>query len=138
MSKQLKKSNKAIVGRVKTILLPHKYMPAQTSSFSEIDHKTYSPVAFFTKIITIKNSLKCETKIKKSFTKILTKILIVKMVLTLRVKLPCRKCTILIVREIFVLSFIVSEKKYKKRWTMHWRSDLKIKKQFIVSAFSLA
>ena len=28
----------------------------------------------------------------------------------LRVKLPCRKCKILNVREIFVLSFIVSEK----------------------------
>ena len=48
------------------------------------------------------------------FTKILTIILSVKIVLTLRVKLPCRKCKILIVREIFVLSFIVSEKNRKK------------------------
>jgi hypothetical protein len=47
------------------------------------------------------------------FTKILPIILCVKIVLTLRVKLPCRK--ILNVREIFVLSFIVSEKKRKNR-----------------------
>ena len=69
MSKQLKKSNKAIVERVKTILLPHKYMPAQTSSFSEIVHKTYSPVVLFTKFLTIKNCRKCKTKMKKSFIK---------------------------------------------------------------------
>ena len=63
-------------------------------------------VALFTKILTIKNCRKCKTKIKKSFTKILTIILIsVKTVLTLRVKLPCRKC------KIFVSSFVVSEKK---------------------------
>ena len=59
----------------------------------------------------MKNCRKCKTKIKKSFTKILTIILSVKIVLTLRVKLPCPKCKILIVREILVLSFIVSEKK---------------------------
>jgi hypothetical protein len=47
------------------------------------------------------------------FTKILKIILSGKIVLTLRVKLPCRKCKILNVREIFVLSFIVSEKKKK-------------------------
>ena len=70
------------------------------------------PVALFTKILMIKNCRKCKTKIKKSFTKILTIILSVKIVLT--VKLPCRKCTILNVREIFVLSFIVSEKIEKK------------------------
>ena len=70
----------------------------------------HNSVALFTKMITIKNCRKCKTKIKKSFTKILTIILSVKIVLTLRVKLPCRKCKILIVREIFVLSFIVSEK----------------------------
>ena len=54
----------------------------------------------------------------KSFTKILTIILSVKIVLTLRVKLPCRKCKILNVRETFVLSFIVSEKIEKEdgRW----------------------
>jgi hypothetical protein len=57
---------------------------------------------------------KCKTKIKKSFTKILTIILSVKIVLTLRVKLPCPKCKILIVRKILVLSFIVSEKNRKK------------------------
>ena len=91
------------------------------------------PVALFTKILTIKNCRKCKTKIKKSFTKILTIILSVKIVLTLRVKLPCPKCKILIVREILVLSFIVSG---KKRWTMYWRFDLKIREQFIVSAFS--
>jgi len=73
------------------------------------------PVALFTKILTIKNCRKCKTKIKKSFTKILTVILSVKIVLTLRVKLPCPKCTILIVREMLVLSFIVSEKKRKKK-----------------------
>ena len=72
------------------------------------------PVALFTKILTIKNCRKCKTKIKKSFTKILTIILTVKIVLTLRVKLPCPKCKILIVREILVLSFIVSEKNRKK------------------------
>ena len=33
----------------------------------------------------------------------------------LRVKLPCRKCKILNVREIFVLSFIVSEKILEKK-----------------------
>ena len=89
--------------------------------------------------LTIKNCRKCKTKIKKSFTKILTIILSVKIVLTLRVKLFCPKCKILIVREILVLSFIVflSEKKQKKRWTMYWRFDLKIREQFIVSAFSL-
>ena len=72
------------------------------------------PVALFTKILTIKNCRKCKTKIKKSFTKILTIILTVKIGLTLRVKLPCPKCKILIVREIVVLSFIVSEKNRKK------------------------
>ena len=76
--------------------------------------KNKSPVALFTKILTIKNCRKCKTKIKKSFTKILTIILRVKIVLTLRVKLPCPKCKILIVREILVLSFIVSEKNRKK------------------------
>ena len=44
----------------------------------------------------------------------LTIILSVKIVLTLRVKLPCPKCKILIVREILVLSFIASEKNRKK------------------------
>jgi hypothetical protein len=72
-----------------------------------------SPVALFTKILTIKNCRKCKTKIKKSFTKILTIILSVKIVLTLRVKLPCTKCKILIVREILVLSFIVWIQKIK-------------------------
>ena len=71
---------------------------------------TYISVALFTKILTIKNCRKCKTKIKKSFTKILTIILSVKIVLTLHVKLPCPKCKILIVREILVLSFILSEK----------------------------
>ena len=69
--------------------------------------KSTGSIALFTKILKIKKSHKCKTKIKKSFTKI---ILSVKIVLTLRVKLPCRKCKILIVREIFVSSFIVSEK----------------------------
>ena len=73
-----------------------------------------TPVALFTKILTIKNCRKCKTKIKKSFTKILTIILSVKIVLILRVKLPCPKCKIFIVREILVLSFIVSEKNRKK------------------------
>ena len=40
------------------------------------------PVALFTKILTIKNCRKYKTKIKKSFTKILTIILNVKIVLT--------------------------------------------------------
>jgi hypothetical protein len=66
-------------------------------------------------MFTKKNCRKCKTKIKKSFTKILTIILSVKIVLTLRVKLPSRKCKILNVREIFVLSFIVSEKKRNKK-----------------------
>ena len=81
-----------------------------TLTYSNID----GSVALFTKILTIKNCRKCKTKIKKSFTKILTIILSVKIVLTLRVKLPCPKCKILIVREILVLSFIVSEKNRKK------------------------
>jgi hypothetical protein len=38
-----------------------------------------------------------------------------KIVLTLPVKLPCPKCKILIVREMLVLSFIVSEKKIRKQ-----------------------
>jgi hypothetical protein len=71
-------------------------------------------VALFTKILTIKNCRKCKTKIEKSFTKILTIILSVKIVLTLRVKLHCPKCKILIVREILVLSFIIREKNRKK------------------------
>ena len=91
--------------------------------------KSCYAVAFFTKILTIKNCRKCKTKIKKSFTKILT--------IILSVKPPCPKCKILIVREILVLSFIVNEKNRKKRWTMYWRFDLNIREQFIVSAFSL-
>ena len=83
-------------------------------------------VTLFTKIITIKNCRKCKIKIKKSFTKILTIILSVKIVLTLGVKLPCPKCKILL------SYFIVSEKNRK-----YWRFDLKIREQFIVSAFSL-
>ena len=75
---------------------------------------SWIPVALFTKILTIKNCRKCKTKIKKSFTKIFMIILSVKIVLTLCVKLPCPKCKILIVREILVLSFIVSEKNRKK------------------------
>ena len=75
----------------------------------------HEPVALFTKILTIKNCRKCKTKIKKSFTKILTIISSVKIVLTLRVKLPCPKRKILIVGEILVLSFIVSEKKKEKK-----------------------
>jgi hypothetical protein len=71
--------------------------------------------------------------IKKSFKKILMIILSVKIVPTLCLKLPCRKCKILNVREI---SFIVSEKKRKKRWTMHWHFSLKIREQFTVSTFS--
>jgi hypothetical protein len=77
-------------------------------------HVCIVSVALFTKILTIKNCRKCKTKIKKNFTKIFTIILSVKIVLTLRVKLPYRKCKILIWREIFVLSFIVSEKIEKK------------------------
>ena len=73
-----------------------------------------SSIALFTKILTIKNCRKCKTKIKKSFTKILTIIFSVNIVLTLRVKLFCPKCKILIVKEILVLSFIVSEKNRKK------------------------
>jgi hypothetical protein len=70
---------------------------------------------YIVQILTIKNCRKCKTKIKKSFTKILTIILSVNIVLTLRVKLPCPKCKILIVREeILVLSFIVSDKNRKK------------------------
>ena len=66
----------------------------------------------------MENCRKCKTKIIKSFTNILTIILSVKFVLTLRVKLPFRKCRMLSIREIFVLSFIVSKKKNKKdgRW----------------------
>ena len=67
------------------------------------------PVALFTKILTIKNCRNCKTKIKKSSTKILTIILSVKTVLTLRVKLPGRKC------KIFVSSFIVNEKLERKK-----------------------
>ena len=72
--------------------------------------KSCYAVAFFTKILTIKNCRKCKTKIKKSFTKILT--------IILSVKLPCPKCKILIVREILVLSFIVNE---NKRAIHRWR-----------------
>ena len=71
-------------------------------------------MVLFTKILTIKNCCKCKTKIIKSFTKILTIILSVKIFLILRVKLPCGRCKILNVREIFVLSFIVSEQIKKK------------------------
>jgi hypothetical protein len=78
--------------------------------FSDPKAWLQSSVALFTKILTIKNCRKCKTKIIKSFTKILTIILSVKIVLTLRVKLPCRMCKILNVREIFLLSFIISEK----------------------------
>ena len=95
----------------------------------------YTPVALFTKIPTIKNCRKCKTKIKKSFTKILTIILSVKIVLTLRVKLPCPKCKILIVREILVLSFIVSEKNRKKMDDVLALRLENIREQFIVSAF---
>ena len=71
-------------------------------------------VALYAQILTIKNCRKCKTKIKKSFTKILTIISSVKIVVTLRVILPCCKCKILNVREIFVLSFILNEKIEKK------------------------
>ena len=74
---------------------------------------SYGPAALFTEILTINNCRKCKTKIIKRFTKILTIIIRVKIVLTLRVILSCRKCKILNVREIFVLSFIVSEIKKK-------------------------
>ena len=57
-------------------------------------HVCIVSVALFTKILTIKNCRKCKTKIKKNFTKIFTIILSVKLVLTLRVKLPCPKCKI--------------------------------------------
>ena len=67
----------------------------------------YSSVALFTKILTMKNCRKCKTKNKKSFTKILT--------IILSVKIPCPKCKILIVRKILVSSFIVSEKKIEKK-----------------------
>jgi hypothetical protein len=70
---------------------------------------------FSQKNITIKNCRKCKTKINKSFTKMLTIILSVKIVLTLRVKLPCPKCKMLIVRAMLVLSFIVSENKNRKK-----------------------
>ena len=60
-------------------------------SYSHYANKHYITVALFTKILTIKNCRKCKTKIKKSFTKILTIILSVKIVLTLRVKLLCPK-----------------------------------------------
>ena len=69
---------------------------------------TFSP---FYIILAIKNGCKCKTKIIESFTKIRTIILSVKIVLTLRVKLPCRKCKILSVREIVVLSFIITANK---------------------------
>jgi hypothetical protein len=69
-------------------------------------------VALFTKILTIKNCRKCKTKIKKSFTKIIT--IILKNSPNFTVKLLCHKCNILNVREIFVLSFIVSKKIEKK------------------------
>jgi hypothetical protein len=91
-----------------------------------------TPVALFTKLITMKNCGKCITKIKKSFTKILTIILSVNIVLTLRVKLPCRKC-----KRNICLIFYRKWKYRKKRWTMHWRFCLKIREQFTVSAFSL-
>ena len=45
----------------------------------------------------------------------LTIILSVKIVLTLRVKLPCPKCKMLIVRAMLVLSFIVSENINRKK-----------------------
>jgi len=63
----------------------------------------------------MQNCRKCKTKIKKSFTKIPTIILSVKIVLTLRVKLPSRKYKILNIRKIFVSSFIVSEKIEKQK-----------------------
>jgi hypothetical protein len=87
----------------------------QTFSQAYTIHTQYchKPVALFTKILTIKNCRKCKSKIKKSFTKILTIFLSVKIVLTLRVKLPCPECKMMIVREIWVLSFIVSEKNRK-------------------------
>ena len=77
-------------------------------------HKTQDEDIQTQKQNTRQKTKKCKTKIKKSFTKILTIILSVKIVVTLRVKLPCTKCKILIVREILVLSFIVSEKIEKK------------------------
>jgi hypothetical protein len=60
-------------------------------------------------------NLRVKLRLKRVSQKyILTIILSLKIVLTLRVKLPCPKCKILIVREILVLSFIVSEK--NKKW----------------------
>ena len=73
-----------------TIYLPCNFEVNPSTHFGVIALFS-SPVALFTKILTIKNCRKCKTKIKKSFTKILTMILSVKIVLTLRVKLPCPK-----------------------------------------------
>ena len=98
--------------------------------------KTQSVSSPFHKNSYDENCRKCKTKIIKSFTNILTIILSVKFVLTLRVKLSCRKCKMLNVREIFVLSFIVSKKKEQKRWTIDWGFGLKIREPFTVSAFS--
>jgi hypothetical protein len=97
-------------------------------------HVCIVSVALFTKILTIKNCCKCKTKIKKSFTKIFTIILSVKIVLILRVKLPYRKCKIFDLKRNICLIFY---RKWKKRWTMHWRFGLKIREQFTVNAFSL-
>ena len=85
---------------------PKKHGYSNQQTFIIIKDLIYLPVALFTKILTIKN---CR-KINENFAKILTIILSVKIVPTLHVKLPCSKCKILIVREILVLSFIVSEK----------------------------
>jgi hypothetical protein len=35
------------------------------------------------------------------------------------------------------MSYLLSEVKKQKRWTMNWRYGLKIREQFTVSAFSL-
>ena len=93
---------------------PKKHGYSNQQTIIIIKDLIYLPVGLFTKILTIKNCRKFKTKIKENFAKILTIILSVKIVLTLHVKLPCSKCKILIVREILVLSFIVSEKNRKK------------------------
>jgi hypothetical protein len=73
----------------------------------------------FTQMFTIN-----KIKTMKSFTKILTIMLNANIVLTWRVLLPSHKCTILSVREMVVLSFILSDKLIEKKWTLHWRFGL--------------
>jgi hypothetical protein len=77
-----------------------------STSDSLLFRSSINTVALFTKILTMKHCRKCKTKIIKSFTNILTIILSVKFVLTLRVRLVRNIASVCIKPDLFQWTFI--------------------------------